>query len=77
MIPSGLGVSGEVLSKNYIHIQNNILRDHKYMSDVDNQTDIKNVKNIMIGPVFGHQKDAVCEMIPSGSESENESQDEK
>ena len=57
LIPSGLGVSGEVLSKNYIHVQNNILRDNKFMSDVDNQTSIKTVNNVMIGPVFGHQKD--------------------
>ena len=29
----------------------------KFTSDVDNQTHVKEVRNFMIGPVFGHQND--------------------
>ena len=63
-----------MLSKNYIHIQNNVLKDNRYMSDIDNQTNIKNVNNIMIGPVFGHLQDIATDLIPEDSNSYSDSE---
>ena len=38
--------------------------EYKFSSDVDNLTDIKDVRNYMIGPVFGHDSDPILHMHP-------------
>ena len=58
-IPNNLGVSGLVFSSNSIWIGNKMSKEVKFSSDVDNQTEIKDVKNFMIGPVFGHLSDPI------------------
>ena len=35
-------------------ITNNMTTEHQYQSDIDNLSGIKEVRNIMIGPVFSH-----------------------
>jgi hypothetical protein len=50
-------VTAQVLLKNEIMIGNNMQREMKFTGDVDNQTLIKDVKNYLIGPVYGHAED--------------------
>jgi len=54
VIPNNLGVSGQVLGKKEVYIQNNMNSEMRFTSDIDNQTHVKEVRNFMIGPVFGH-----------------------
>ena len=55
--PSNLGISGQVLKTREIVVSNNLHKAKTFQQDVDNQTSQKDIKNFMIGPVFGHIKD--------------------
>lgn len=60
VIPNNLGVSGQVLAKKEVYVQNNMNSEMRFTSDIDNQTHVKEVRNFMIGPVFGHQSDILA-----------------
>jgi hypothetical protein len=36
IIPNGLGVTGHVLLNKEIHISNNMVKESRFMSDIDN-----------------------------------------
>lgn len=52
--PNNQGITGEAFQAKQVIIHNNMTRVHAFQSDIDNQTNILDVKNIMIGPVFPH-----------------------
>ena len=71
--PNNVGVTGHVFGSGQIYIQNNLKKEVKYRSDIDNQTEIKDVRNFMIGPVFGHFKDALASEFPDEVGDDNKS----
>ena len=50
-----MGVTGYVVREKRVFLSNNVLADKYYQGNVDNQTDVKDVNSIMVGPVFGHK----------------------
>lgn len=57
--PNNLGVSGRVFHAKEIMYSNNAANERKFYDDVDNQSEVKDVKNYLIGPVFGHFNDSL------------------
>lgn len=39
-------------------------RDYVFQADIDNQSEIKEVRNYMIGPVFPHRLEADGDLFP-------------
>jgi hypothetical protein len=52
--PSSLGVTGTVYGSGELYMTNKAKKETKYSSDIDNLTNIGEVNNFMIGPIFGH-----------------------
>lgn len=52
--PNNRGVTGIAFHKKNVIVQNFMANEKDFESDIDNQTDIKNVRNYIIGPVFAH-----------------------
>ena len=52
--PNNQGLTGKVFHSTQIYYTNNMNTEHQYQSDIDNLSGIKEVRNIMIGPVFSH-----------------------
>lgn len=63
-VPSALGMSGASQETGQILYTNNPDAEQKFQKDVDNQTEIGNVRNLMVGPVFGHKNDHLRELHP-------------
>ena len=53
IIPHGLGISGHAFKSHQIIICNNMLQARGFQGDIDNQTDVVDVKNFMIAPIYG------------------------
>lgn len=51
--PTNTGISGAVFKSKLIHYSNNIIKETKYVEEIDNQSASTDVRNFMIGPVFG------------------------
>jgi len=49
-----MGLCGKVYSSKSTFISNDVLNEKGFTSGIDNLTSIREVKNIMIGPVFAH-----------------------
>lgn len=52
--PSSLGVTGYVFGSGELYAANRAKKDTKYSADIDNLTNIGEVNNFLIGPIFGH-----------------------
>lgn len=52
--PSNMGITGLAYTKKEIQISNNTKAETRFQNEIDNQTTQQNVKNYIIGPVFGH-----------------------
>lgn len=63
-IPSSLGMSGVASNSGLIQFSNNPDTEKNFQKDVDNQAGINNVKNILIGPVYGHRNDYLQDLHP-------------
>lgn len=54
--PNNQGISGEAFQQKQIKFCNDMAKDNIYEGDIDNQSDIKDVRNYLIGPVFPHKR---------------------
>ena len=61
--PCNSGISGVVFGSGQIYIANNAAKETKFIDEIDNQSSITDVKNFMIGPVYGEKKDTPCGII--------------
>ena len=57
--PSNLGITGIVFNSHKTYIGNEIKKETSFVGDIDNQTNVSEVINFMIGPCFGHIRDSV------------------
>jgi len=55
--PWNIGITGHVFQKEEVYISNDAQKDKKYTADIDNLTDITEIDNFMIGPVYISQKE--------------------
>lgn len=59
--PNHLGITGKAFHQEQIFISNNPKSDKLFTNEIDNQTCEDNVRNFMIGPVYGHLRDSVTD----------------
>ena len=59
--PCNSGISGQVFHSGQIFISNNAAKETKFQDEIDNQSATTEVKNFLIGPVYGERKD-----VPNG-----------
>ena len=78
--PTNSGISGAVFKSKDLYYSNNASKETKFVEEIDNQSICTDVKNFMIGPVFGSQnKETPCAIIqfinkiPNSSEKGAES----
>lgn len=55
--PNNQGVSGAVFNKHKPIYANEMKTINTYVADIDNLTSVKEVRNFLIAPVFGHDND--------------------
>ena len=53
--PTNSGISGAVFKSKELYFSNNASKETKFVEEIDNQSACTDVKNFMIGPVFGSQ----------------------
>jgi len=56
--PCNSGISGQSFHTGQIFISNNAAKETKFQDEIDNQSATTDVKNFLIGPVYGERKDA-------------------
>jgi len=62
--PTNSGISGVVFKTKELFCSNNASKETKFVEEIDNQSVCTDVKNFMIGPVFGsNDKDTPCAII--------------
>ena len=61
--PCNSVISGIVFQSGQIFISNNATKETKFIDEIDNQSNSTDVKNFMIGPVYGERKDIPCGII--------------
>ena len=62
--PTNSGISGAVFKSKELYFSNNASKETKFVEEIDNQSVCTDVKNFMIGPVFGSQDPNVpCAII--------------
>lgn len=54
--PTNSGVSGHVFKTHELFYSNNASKETKFQEELDNQSDATDIRNFMIGPVFGQDK---------------------
>ena len=59
--PCNSGISGQAFHTGQIFISNNAAKETKFQDEIDNQSSTTEVKNFLIGPVYGERKD-----VPNG-----------
>lgn len=71
--PNNIGISGKCFFTKSVLYSNKAIQETKFTNDIDNQTEIKDVQNYLIGPCFGHPRDGLTKAqkdIGDGSDSE-------
>jgi len=53
VFPANIGLSGQVFISGEIFICNDAEKESGFVDQIDNQPKVRNVKNFMIGPVYG------------------------
>jgi len=54
--PTNSGISGAVFKTKALYFSNNASKETKFVEEIDNQSGAStDIKNFMIGPVFGSQ----------------------
>ena len=61
--PCNSGLSGHVFQTGQIYISNNATKETKFQDEIDNQSSTTEVRNFLIGPVYGERKDFPCGII--------------
>lgn len=62
--PTNSGISGAVFKSKALYISNTASKETKFVEEIDNQSVCTDVRNFMIGPVFGTQNSEVpCAII--------------
>ena len=61
--PCNIGITGQVFETEEVYIWNNTENDQKFTSDIDNLTEIAEVYNFMIGPVYTSKKNSPVGVI--------------
>lgn len=62
--PTNSGISGYVFKTKELYISNQASKETKFQEEIDNQSVCTDVKNFMIGPVFGTQNPTIpCAII--------------
>jgi hypothetical protein len=61
--PCNSGLSGHVFQTGQIFISNNAAKETKFQDEIDNQSSTTEVKNFLIGPVYGERSDIPCGII--------------
>lgn len=62
--PTNSGISGAVFKSKELYFSNNASKETKFVEELDNQSVSSEVKNFMIGPVFGTTKPNIpCAII--------------
>ena len=61
--PCNSGISGLVFQTGQLYISNNAAKENKFIDEIDNQSSVTDIKNFMIGPVYGERKDIPCGII--------------
>lgn len=61
--PCNSGLTGHVFQTGQIFVSNNAAKETKFQDEIDNQSSITEVKNFLIGPVYGEKKDTPCGII--------------
>ena len=51
--PTNSGISGAVFKSKQLYFSNNASKETKFVEEIDNQSVCTDVRNFMIGPVFG------------------------
>ena len=54
LVPSNIGITGQVAKSKQVFFSNDVQKEKNFQDYVDNQSEVKDVKSMMIGPVFGH-----------------------
>lgn len=61
--PCNSGLSGAVFASGEVYISNNAAKETKFRDEIDNQSGTTDIRNFMIGPVYGERKDIPCGII--------------
>ena len=62
--PTNSGISGAVFKSKQLFFSNNASKETKFVEEIDNQSVCTDVRNFMIGPVFGtRDPDTPCAII--------------
>ena len=62
--PTNSGISGYVFKTKELKVSNNASKETKFVEEIDNQSVCTDVRNFMIGPVFGSKNpDQPCAII--------------
>jgi uncharacterized membrane protein YgcG len=51
--PTNSGISGSVFKSKELYFSNNASKETKFVEEIDNQSACTDVRNFMIGPIFG------------------------
>ena len=61
--PTNSGISGMVFQSGQIFVSNNAAKETKFQDEIDNQSSTTEVRNFLVGPVYGERKDFPCGII--------------
>ena len=75
LIPLRIGITGIVENTRAIVVEQHALSNSNYAEFVDNQTEVRDVESLMIGPVFGHSYHPEKCLHPSEFKGEGSYQD--
>ena len=64
--PANIGLSGQVFTNGNIIVCNDAEKESGFVDEIDNQPKVRNVRNFMIGPVYGEQAPGTAENQPNG-----------
>ncbi len=61
--PTNSGISGMVFQSGQVYVSNNAAKETKFQDEIDNQSSTTEVRNFLIGAVYGERKDYPCAII--------------
>ena len=63
-LPNDRGITGRAFQTGQLFHTNKMLHQRLYMEDIDNLSACKDVRNLMIGPVYAHSEPLSQTQIP-------------
>jgi len=61
--PCNSGISGHVFQTGQLYVSNDATKELRFTDEIDNQSNTTDIRNFMIGPVYGERKDTPCGVI--------------